>query len=63
MKISQNTIIESILKANFDRGFSETDQFNRISFRGWMYRQIEEGIIALPEGVNEYDVYEAADRY
>lgn len=59
----QTQTIQEILKANYNIGFNKTDQFNRISFRAWMYKGVEDGTIVLPEGIDEYDVYEAADNY
>lgn len=59
---NQNTITE-ILKANYNIAFAETNQFNRVSFRAWLFNNVESGILALPATIDEYDVYEAADRY
>ena len=32
-------------------------------FRYWIAKNVENGKVALPTGVDEYDVYEAADNF
>jgi len=60
---TQNNNIAEFLKSIFNVAFSETNQFNRVSFRMWVANNVEAGTLALPAGVDECDVYEAADRY
>ncbi|WP_163308890.1 hypothetical protein [Dysgonomonas sp. 521] len=53
--------MKALLNNLFNQYFSATE--GNGSFRGWVYNGVENGTIILPAGMDEYDVYEAADNY
>lgn len=60
---TQNTNIATFLKSIYNVAYNVTNEFRTTSFRRWVYVNVEEGKLVLPDGLDEYDVYEAADRY
>lgn len=60
---TQNNAIATFLKSIYNVAYNETNEFSRISFRKWCANSVEAGTLALPIGIGEYDLYEAADRY
>lgn len=60
---TQNNTIATFLKSIYNVAYNATNEFRGTSFRRWLYLNVEEGKLILPDGLDEYDVYESADRY